>query len=165
MSSAYGAFINDLSYRKGLVGLLLSDGFFWHLVVAHAWILHTSFHIDCGASGDLRFYPNTVNIGWDNFEALKLTSPYDQVAMWRENTQAGNTVMPSLMRVYGRLMDDAWPRSFFTTRITDIPDGMIGRLMRGVTLYDTGCLNELEAAFYEKLRAFHAQHWVRKQAA
>ncbi|HTT97874.1 MAG TPA: hypothetical protein VMF58_07470 [Rhizomicrobium sp.] len=161
----YGAFINDLSYRKGFVGMLLADGFFWHMLAAHAWILHTSFRIDCGTQDDLRFYPNTVNTDWSDFGALRLTAPYDHVEMWRGNTNAGHAVMPAVMRVYGRLMDDAWPRSLFTARMADMPDGMLARLLRGVALYDTGCLKQIEDAFYEKLRAFREQHWVRKRAA
>jgi hypothetical protein len=161
----YGGFLSDLSYRKGMVGMALSDGFFWHMLSAHAWILHTSFHIDCGAPGDLSFYPNTVNTDWSDVERLRLTSPYDLVTMWRENTKAGSEIMPAVMRTYGRLMDDAWPRSVFTAPMTDMPDGMLARIARGVALYDTGCLNTIEDAFYEKMRAFREQHWVRKHAA
>jgi hypothetical protein len=160
----YGAFLSDLSYRNGLVRMLLADGFFWHLIVAHAWILHTSFHVDCGAPGDFRFFPNTVNSDWNDINKLKLTPPYDQIAMWRDGTKAGMAI-PAVTRIYGRLMDDAWPRALFTQKIADMPDGMIGRLGRGVALYSTGCLSEMENAFYEKLRAFHDQHWLRKQAA
>lgn len=161
----YGAFVNDIEYRKKLVPLLLQDGFFWHLIVAHSWILHTSFHIDCGEPGDLRFFPNTVNTEWDDVEKLKLTPPYDHIAMWREGTKAGTEAMPAVMRVYGRLMDDAWPRSLFAAKVADLPDGMIGRLARGVALYHTGCLKELEGAFYEKLSALHRQHSLDKRAA
>jgi hypothetical protein len=163
----YGAFANDVAYRKGLVGMMLNDGFFWHLLVAHAWILHTSFHIDCGGSGDLAFYPNTVNADtdWRDLAAIKLTPPYDQVDYWRESAKAGNAAMPAAVRIYGRLVDDAWPRSLFTARVADMPEGMIGRLARGAALHPTGCLSEIENAFYEKLRAFHDRHWVRAQAA
>jgi hypothetical protein len=163
--ASYGAFLSDLAYRNGLVSILLSDGFFWHLIVAHAWILHTSFHIDCGAPGDLRFFPNTVNTDWNDIDRLKLTPPYDNIDMWRGGTKAGAGAMPALMRTYGRLMDDAWPRALFTQKITDMPDGVLGRLARNVPLYSTGFLNEIEDAFYEKLRAFHDQHWLRKHAA
>jgi len=160
----YGAFLSDLAYRKDLVGMLLADGFFWHLIVAHTWILHTSFHIDCGAPGDLRFFPNTLNTDWSDIDKLKLTPPYDQIAMWRDGTKPG-TAIPAVSRVYGRLMDDAWPHALFNQKISDMPDGMLARLARGVSLYSTGCLKEIEDAFYEKLRAFHGQHLARKQAA
>jgi len=163
----YGAFANDLAYRKGLVGMMLGDGFFWHLLFAHAWVMHTSFHIDGGETGDLAFYPNTVNADtdWRDLAAIKQTPPYDNIGQWRESTRAGNAIMPAVMRTYGRLVDDMWPRSLFAARIADMPDGMIARLARGVALYETGCLREIENAFYKKLRAFHEEHWVRKQAA
>ncbi len=161
----YGAFLSDLIYRNALVSMLAADGFYWHILVAHAWIMHTSFHIDCGTPGDLRFFPNTVNADWSDIENLKLTPPYDNIAMWRDGTKAGSEVMPAVMRNYGRLMDDAWPRSLFNARMTDMPDGMLGRILRGVVLYDTGCLHDIESAFYEKLRAFHDQHGLRKHAA
>jgi len=70
-----------------------------------------------------------------------------------------------VIRTYGRLMDDAWPRSVFTARMTDMPGGMLSRIARGVAMYDTGCLKQIEDAFYEKMRAFREQHWVRKHAA
>jgi hypothetical protein len=161
----YGAFANDLAYRERLVGMLLADGFFWHLIVAHAWILHTSFHVDCGEPGDLEFFPNTVNPEWDDFEKLKLATPYDQIRYWREGTKAGCEALPALSRRYGRLVDDTWPHAFFGNRMSDMPDGMSGRLARGVALYSTGYLDEIENAFYAKLAAFHREHWRAKQAA
>jgi hypothetical protein len=62
-------------------------------------------------------------------------------------------------------MDDAWPRSLFAAKVADMPDGMIGRLAQSAVLYRTGCLKEIEDAFYRKLGAFHRQHWLDKQAA
>jgi len=153
----YAGFANDLAYRKQLVGMLLDDGFFWHLLVAHAWILWTSFHVDCGEAGDLAFHPNTVNTDWSSFDKLKLAPPYDQIAMWRRGTHAGGGVLPALMRVYGRLMDDAWADAFFTRTMSDVPQGMLGRLAGSVALQSTGCLAEIEDAFYAKLRALHAE--------
>jgi hypothetical protein len=153
----YAGFANDLSYRQKLVGMLLEDGFFWHLIVAHAWILWTSFHVDCGEAGDLAFHPNTVNADWSSFDKLKLAPPYDRIAMWRQGTCAGEGVLPALMRVYGRLMDDAWADAFFTRTMNDIPPGMPGRLAQGVARQATGYLAAIEDAFYAKLRAFHAE--------
>lgn len=84
----YAAFASDLSYRRPLVSMLLEDGFFWHLIVAHAWVLRTSFHVDCGEADDLAFYPNTVNSDRSSFDRLKLAPPYDQIAMWRQGAHA-----------------------------------------------------------------------------
>jgi hypothetical protein len=153
----YAGFANDLSYRRQLVSMLLEDGFFWHLVVAHAWILWTSFHVDCGEAGDLAFYPNTVNSDWSSFEKLKLAPPYDQIAMWRQGTRAGEGVLPAIMRIYGRLMDDAWTNAFFTRAMRDVPQDMLSRFAARVALQSTGRLDEIENAFYAKLRTFHAE--------
>ena len=57
----YRYFINDFDYRLQLVPHLLNDGFFWHVLVAHAWILHSQFHVDAGRQGDIVFYANNVN--------------------------------------------------------------------------------------------------------
>ncbi len=153
----YAGFVNDLDYRRQLVSVLFADGFFWHLIAAHAWILWTSFHVDCGEAGDLAFYPNTVNTDWSSFDRLKLALPYDQVAMWREGTHAGEGVLPGLLRAYGRLMDDAWADAFFTRTMNDIPPGMPGRLAQGVARQATGYLAAIEDAFYAKLKAFRAE--------
>jgi len=161
----YACFINDIEYRKNLVPLLLQDGFFWHLIVAHTWVLYTSFHIDSGEPGDLRFFPNTVNTDWGDIEKLTLTPPYNHIAMWRDGTKAGTTALPALMRHYGRLVDDAWPRAFFTQKMADMPGGVLANMARNVTLYSSGAMNGIETVFYQKLRAFREQHWVRKHAA
>jgi hypothetical protein len=163
----YGAFLNDLDYRGKLVPMLLSDGFFWHLLVAHAWILHASFHVDSGRAGDLAFYPNTINANadWCDLGKIKIAPPFDNVDIWREGTNAGHEVLPALMRPYGRLMDDAWPRALFTRAMTDVPPELLQRLARGVALYGTGCLGEIENAFYARLAAFRRQHHLARRAA
>jgi hypothetical protein len=163
----YGAFVNDMDYRKKLVPFLLSEGFFWHLLVVHAWILHTSFHVDCGRAGDLAFYPNTINadVDWHDLNRIRLATPFDQVEWWRAGTEAGQKVLPALVRNYGRLVDDAWPRALFAQPMTDVPPDMIRRLLRGAALYGTGCLDDTENAFYAKLAAFHRAHRPAREAA
>jgi len=163
----YGGFINDMAYRGKLMSALLADNFFWHLLVAHAWILYTSFHIDCGRPGDIAFYPNTINAGanWTDLSSIKLAPPFDRVDEWRQRTKAGSEVLPALTRIYGRLMDDAWPRALFTREMTDLPAATIAALMRGVSLYRTGCLSRIEDAFYSKLASFRREHQQERKAA
>jgi len=165
--SEYSGFINDMDYRRKLMPALLQDTFFWHLLVAHAWILHTAFHIDCGRAGDIAFYPNTVNASanWTDLSSIKLAPPFDHVDEWRRGTKAGSEALPALTRVYGRLMDDAWPRALFTRQMTDMPDTTMAALMRGVSLYRTGHLARIEDAFYATLAAFRREHQPLKQAA
>jgi len=165
--SEYSAFINDMDYRKKFVPALLTDNFFWHLLIAHAWILYTSFHIDCGRAGDIAFYPNTINANanWTDLASIKLAPPFDRVDQWRQMTNAGSEALPALTRVYGRLMDDTWPRALFTKPMSDLPGATIAALMRGVTLYRTGHLTKIEDAFYAGLAAFRREHHPLQQAA
>jgi hypothetical protein len=153
----YSAFVNDTDYRCALVPMLIDDAFFWHLLVAHGWILHTSFHIDCGTQGELSFYPNTNNVGadWSSLASLKLTNPYDRVAAWRQRTRGGLDMFSAVVRPYGRLLDDSWPRAMFTQALPDFPAAMLQQLAQGAGAYATGLLRELEDAFYAKLAAFH----------
>jgi hypothetical protein len=163
----YGAFANDVAYRATLLPMLLDDAFFWHLIVANAWILHSAFHIDAGRDGDIRFYPNAANppSAWTDRKALKLAAPYDDLAGWRANTKAGIEVWAGAARRYGRLVDDAWPRALFTQNFADIPVSMLGQLAQGIAQYETGVLRGLEDAFYDKLIRHHRMHWPAAKAA
>jgi hypothetical protein len=77
----YRYFINDIDYRLRLVPQILNDGFFWHVLVAHAWILHSQFHVDAGRQGDIVFYANNVNqnADWSKPESLRTATPYDYI--------------------------------------------------------------------------------------
>lgn len=85
----YRYFINDFDYRVRLVPHILNDGFFWHLLVAHAWILHSQFHVDAGRQGDILFYANNVNqnADWSKPECLRAAPPYDHIDAWRNGTR------------------------------------------------------------------------------
>lgn len=162
----YAAFKNDIEYRKTLIPVLLNDPFFWALIVANAWILWTSFHIDCGDTNDLLFFPNHLNPHPERtaLGELVLAPPYDDIVRWRIATRAGLGVLPAVDCLYGRLLDDAWPRSVFTDSFTDVPVGTLTRLAFAVSRYKTGVLAAAEDAFYAKLRQ-HAEQWVTKTAA
>ena len=157
----YSAFVNDQDYRKSLIATMIEDGFFWHLVVAHAWILHTAFHIDCCDPGELAFYPNTSNVGanWSSLESLRLGNPYDDVAAWRRGTRGGLDMLTAVSRDYGRLLDDSWPRALFTTVLPDFPVTLLQQIARGVAAYSTGVLKDVEEAFYTKLRSAQ-RNWL-----
>jgi hypothetical protein len=157
----YSVFVNDLDYRKSLVAMMIEDGFFWHLAVAHAWILHTSFHIDCGEPGELSFYPNTSNgaANWSSLDSVRLGNPYDDIDNWRRGTRGGLDMLAAVSRAYGRLLDDSWPRAMFTAVLPDFPVTMLQQIARGIAAYSTGLLNELEEGFYTRLRS--ARHnWL-----
>ena len=73
----YRYFLHHAEYRRRLVPYLVDNGFYWHVLIAHAWIMHSHFHVDIGARGDLAFYANAVNreADWSRFETLKVQIP------------------------------------------------------------------------------------------
>jgi hypothetical protein len=162
----YSAFANDVDYRTLLVPVLLEDPFFWHLLVAHGWILRSAFHVDCGEQNDLLFYPNTSNdpASWGDLRSLRLGNPYNAVTGWRSRARAGLDMLSALQRPFGRLVDDAWQRAMFEKNLPDVPASMIQELARNVTAYETGVLGELEDTFYAKLSRFHENNWLSASA-
>ena len=153
----YSVFENNPDYRVGLVRLLMDDPFFWHLVTAHAWVLHTAFHVDCGKQNDLLFYPNGRNAAsnWSSIRSLRIGNPYDAVNGWREATQGGDAMFAVIARPYARLLDNTWQSRMFDDGFADFPQHMLEQFPRNIALYGTGLLNGLEDAFYAKLHRFH----------
>ncbi|MEO8302462.1 MAG: hypothetical protein ABI608_11735, partial [Rhizomicrobium sp.] len=151
----------ELDHRYKIVPYMLENGFAWHLLIAHAWILHSQFHVDMGEPGDLSFYANAVNrdADWSRPETLNVAFPYCNMTGWREGTKAG-TVFPSVSRAFGRLMDDAWQKAMFTTGVTDLPRDTFATLMENISRCRDGRLAAIEAEFYlgaERIhRAYHS---------
>jgi len=152
----YRLFRHEIDFRELLVRCGVDDGFFWHLIVAHAWILHSHFHVDIGAQGDLSFYATAVNLkaDWSKFETLRSTNPYDNVEGWRAGTVPGRA-LPSISRVYGRLMDDRWQKAMFTQEMPDLPRDMLIGMMENVAGCSDGRFHEIEADFYKKVEAIY----------
>jgi hypothetical protein len=155
----YRYFASDVAYRRKLVPRLWSDGFFWHLLVAHAWVLHSHFHVDAGQQGDLLFYSNTVNpdADWSKPAGLRLANPYDRIAQWRDGTRAG-LAYPSVQRLYGRVVDDAWQNALFTQVLPDFPRATLARILENVAGARDGRFKDIEGDFYRALAALHAVH-------
>jgi len=162
----YDVFVNDFYYRMKLVPAMLDDGFFWHLVIAHAWILYSQFHVDCGEQGDLGFYAGNVNrdADWSRPETLKLANPYDHIANWRGDTRPGEATH-SVRRAYGRLVDDAWQAALFTKLLPDFPADMLAALMRNAAACRDGRLGGIERDFYAGLDKFYRGYWGRPRRA
>jgi hypothetical protein len=152
----YRYFVNDFDYRREIVPHLLNDGFFWHVLVAHAWILHSQFHVDAGRQGEISFYANNVNpnADWSNPESLRNATPYDYIDKWREGTEPG-AAMPSVKRSYGRLADDAWQSAFFTRELPDFPRATLKRLLENIAACRDGRLKGIERDFYRNTAALH----------
>ncbi len=157
----YSVFQNDPDYRVALARLLMDDPFYWHLITAHAWVLHSAFHIDCGTQNDLMFYPNVRNAGadWSSIRSLRIGNPYDSVTGWRKATQNGTEMFAMMARPYARVLDDTWQSRMFADGFADFPQHMLQQFPRNIALYATGLLSGFEDAFYAKLRHFH-QEWL-----
>lgn len=151
----YDLLINDLEYRKGLVGKGLTDHFFWHLVIANAWILYSQFHIDCGTPGELMFYPNNANkeADWSDLTTLRVTPPYDQIDGWRIGTKQGRA-MDAAYRVFARLVDDAWQTALFKQDMPDMKPQVLRAILHNVAHSANGRLKTMEMAYYRKLTAY-----------
>ncbi|HVV26648.1 MAG TPA: hypothetical protein VHC40_01660 [Rhizomicrobium sp.] len=145
-------FPNDLEVRRRVLPSLLEDPFFWHLIVAHAWIMATCFHVDCGAPRQLEFYANTFNADadWSRLETLRVNPPYDDIENWRKG-QVPGAALPSVSRAYGRLVDDGWATALFTGPVSDLTPENIRGVLRNLSLYGAGMLTGIENAFYQRL--------------
>jgi hypothetical protein len=163
----FDSFVMDTAYRNGMVRLTAADPYFWHLVVAHAWILATSFHVDCGQIGQMKFYPGNhyAKQATRILDQIETSSPYNAIYKWADGTQPGG-LHPCIIRNYARLVDDNWQKSIFTTPVLrDLtPENLIGVLER-VRGYRSGVLAEAEDAFYGRLRQFYQSEWLSKKAA
>jgi hypothetical protein len=161
----YRYFLNDLTYRRALMSEIFDDGFFWHLLIAHAWILYSQFHVDAGQPNVLRFYANNINqnADWARPETLRLANPYDDIAFWRDSTRAGEATH-CVRRTYGRLVDDSWQTALFTKPLPDFPAEMLSGLMTNAAACRDGRLNALERDFYARLDRLHGGFETRAKA-
>lgn len=153
-------FPNDMDFRPVMLQQMYDDPFFWHLLIAHAWILATSLHVDCGQEGQLKLYTNIFNAkaDWTRQETLQVNPPYDYVENWRRG-QAPGGILPGAGRVYGRLMDDSWAQALFTQPVlNDVAPENLRGVLRNVSLYGTGVLQDAEDAFYAKLAGLYRAH-------
>lgn len=159
----YRYFVNNVEYRSRQLSLLLSEGFFWHLAVAHAWILYSQFHVDAGAQGDIMFFANNHNqkTDWSNPATFRLSTPFESVRGWRESTKPQSTML-TMRRTYGRLMDDAWQQALFTNPPPDLPAEKLAAIVQNIAQYDDGRFETMEDLFFLKLEAFHRQHWLER---
>jgi hypothetical protein len=146
-------------YRVEMIGHTINGPFFLFLLIAHAWILHSQFHIDCGAQDTLRFYPNLRNTttDWSNPKEWRLALPYDKIAFWRSSEEPG-LLFPNIKRVFGRLVSDDWQKALFTRGIPDLPMETLLGLLTHVSKHGDGRLKNLERDFYLDLQGFYRSY-------
>ncbi len=156
----FHCFPKAFDFRVEMLKKAHEDAFFWHLVIVHAWILATSFHVDCGANGQLGLYTNLWNqkADWSKFETLAPSPPYGDVTAWREGQCPGG-VMWNTSRAFGRLMDDEWQHALFTrAELSDLAPDAIRSMLRNVSLYSHGLLADAENEYYSVLRQLCREH-------
>ena len=83
-----------------------------------------------------------------DFSVLRISSPYDKTARWRETTEAG-FALRSVSRAFGRLMGDDRHKALFTTGVPDMPRATLTTLMENVANCRDGRLAQIEVEFYE----------------
>ena len=105
----FHCFPKVMAFRMEMLKTICQDPFFWHLIVTHAWILATSFHVDSGGPGQLGLYTNLYNqqSDWSRFETLRPSPPYNDVEAWRAGHRASRVVFwagrqPRLWQADGR---------------------------------------------------------------
>ena len=151
--SAFHLFRIDPEYRAKLSPLAANDPFFWHMAMANAWILATSYHVDCGRRGQMRlvFSANARQHIDKPIAEIPDTTVYHEIERLRGFEQPG-TFLPLLFRTGGRLMDDDWQFRLF--------DGPVEQgftyenqlfMLENIARYRSGALAGLEAAFYDRL--------------
>lgn len=147
----------ELAYRKELAPLCAGDPYYWHMAVAHAWILTSSFHIDCGRQGQLHLVPSsTAHERRDRpVEELCDYVTYKDVEQWRKMEEPG-TFLPLLSRAGSRLMDDEWQTRLFSGPVEQgyTHDNLLV-ILANLHQFQTGLLNELEEAFYGALNQLY----------
>ncbi|HEY1837324.1 MAG TPA: hypothetical protein VGG36_06685 [Rhizomicrobium sp.] len=153
---------NYPQYRMEMIGHALNGAFFLFPLIAHAWILHSQFHVDCGAQDTLRFYPNLQNMttDWSDPMQWRLALPYDRIAYWRGNEKPG-LLFPNVKRVFGRLVSDDWQKAIFTQETPELPDiprkTLLG-LLEHIAGHGDGRLKPIEHEFYRDLQRFYRNY-------
>ncbi|MDR3527152.1 MAG: hypothetical protein P4L57_07705 [Rhizomicrobium sp.] len=150
---------NYPQYRLEMLAHVINGSYFLFLVIAHAWIMHSQFHVDCGTQDTLRFYPNLRNMttDWEDPTQWRLALPYDEVAKWRFTEEAG-LFYPNIKRVYGRQLTDGWQKAIFSQKLPDFPHKILVGMLEHISRAGDGRLRGLEDDFYRDLKLFYARY-------
>lgn len=144
-------------YRAKLAPLSANDPYFWHMAVANAWILATSFHVDCGRLGQLHLVASsTARLGVNRpVDDLRTYVVYNEVEIWRRFAEPG-TFLPLLVRPDGRLMDDDWQYRLFSGPVEQgFTHENLLAIIENLNRYGTGILQEMEHTYYGALNALY----------
>jgi hypothetical protein len=147
----------EFFYRRKTAPLFVNDAFFWHMAVAHAWILANSFHVDCGRKGQLHIVESdTARRGLGKtVEEICNNVIYRDVETWRAYEEPG-TFLPLLAKPGTRLMDDDWQTRLFSGPVEQgFSYENLLLMLENVRRYRSGVLDALEQTFYDGLTAIY----------
>lgn len=146
-------------YRLKLSPLMAGDPFFWHMVVANAWILNNSYHVDCGRLGDLRLVPSAKARAYVGLPVDKIPDDtvYHVVETLRGYEEPG-TFLPLLLRPGGRLLDDDWQMRLFAGPVEQgFTHENLLVILENLNRFSSGILKPLEDAFYDSLENLYRE--------
>lgn len=155
----YKYLTNYPPYRLEMLAHVMNGTYFVFLVVAHAWILYSQFHVDCGAQDTLRFYPNLRNIktDWSDPKQWQLALPYDEIGRWTGTEEPG-LFYPNIKRIYGRQLTDRWQKALFTRYLPDFPHETMVGILKVIARNGEGLLRPYEDEFYADLKNFYRRY-------
>lgn len=159
-------FVQDVEYRRKMLQFALQDPYFWHLLIANAWVMATSFHIDCGYPGQLRFYPRKFAATFTPqlLDEGATYPPYDSIEGWRAGQVPGG-IMACVSRPFARILDDSWQTALFTRPVPlDLTPENRTAVLLNLLQYRSGVLDEAEEAFYGALKRFYEENWLKRAA-
>jgi hypothetical protein len=162
----YRYITSNMDYRIDMMGHVLNGPYFLFLLIAHAWILHSQFHVDCGDPGEILFYPNTRNkeTDWADPKTWRQALPYESLTAWQSGEKPGS-LLPNVCRPFGRLMTDRWQKALFTQTLADMPRPTLMEMLEHTANCGDGRLGELETAFYQDLEQFYYNYMLAHQPA
>lgn len=146
-------FGSELSYRTRFASLCGRHPFFWRLLVLHAWLLETHFHVDGGMNGDLAFCANHTNAyrKLECLQDLKFEPPLNCIETWRKNNQPGS-LKKCFNYALSYLGDDDWQHALFTSRkLADVSHAEILEYLGDAIAYDRDKIGIMEDAFYDEI--------------
>jgi hypothetical protein len=153
----FSLFRMELQYRRQMAPLSVQDPFYWHLVIAHAWILNSSFHIDCGRAGEMNLVDTSSAQEFIDRPPEEINNHvvYSDVELWRELEQPG-TFLPILTHVGCRLVDDDWQYRLFSGPVEQgFTHENLLAILTNLKTFDTGVLHALEKNYYAALSALY----------
>ena len=83
--------------------------------------------------------------------------PYNDVEKWRSGQKPGEFLF-CVRRIYGRLVDDSWQQALFTRPLSDLTPENLRGVLRCISQYRSGLLDEVESEFYQALEQVYRRH-------